>query len=72
MSVLLPDQALAWAGKAIGATLGRDADQQTRGTFMAFGRFGQQGMADVGRTAAASRKAAAGGRAATGGGGGAE
>jgi conjugal transfer/type IV secretion protein DotA/TraY len=72
MSVLLPDQALAWAGKAIGATLGRDADQQTRGTFMAFGRFGQQGMADVGRTAAASRKAAAGGRAASGGGGGAE
>ncbi|WP_158100956.1 DotA/TraY family protein [Variovorax sp. JS1663] len=51
MSVLLPDQALAWAGKAIGATLGRDADQQTRGTFMAFGRFGQQGMSDVGRTA---------------------
>lgn len=44
LSVLLPDQALAWAGKAIGAQLGRDAEQGTRGQFMAFGRFGQNGM----------------------------
>lgn len=42
LSVLLPDQALAWAGRAIGAQLGRDAEQGTRGQFMAFGRFGQQ------------------------------
>ncbi|KWT65020.1 MULTISPECIES: DotA/TraY family protein [unclassified Variovorax] len=57
MSVLLPDQALAWAGKAIGATLGRDADQQTRGTFMAFGRFGQQGMGEVAKGAQQLRAA---------------
>jgi len=42
LSVMLPDQALAWAGRAIGAQLGRDAEQGTRGQFMAFGRFGQQ------------------------------
>lgn len=59
MSVLLPDQALAWAGKAIGATLGRDADQQTRGTFMAFGRFGQQGMGEMAKSAQQSRAASA-------------
>ena len=47
LSVMLPDQALAWAGRAIGAQLGRDAEQGTRGQFMAFGRFGQQGMSDV-------------------------
>lgn len=44
LSVMLPDQALNWAGKAIGASLGRDTEGQTRGHFMAFGRFGQQGM----------------------------
>ena len=66
MSVLLPDQALGWAGKAIGASLGRDADQQSRGTFMAFGRFGQQGLADAGRVARA-----AGSKGRDGGGGGA-
>jgi len=44
LSVLLPDQALAWAGRAIGAQLGRDAEQHTRGQFMAFGRFGQNGV----------------------------
>jgi conjugal transfer/type IV secretion protein DotA/TraY len=44
LSVMLPDQALAWAGKAIGAQLGREAEQNTRGQFMAFGRFGQNGM----------------------------
>lgn len=67
MSVLLPDQALGWAGKAIGASLGRDADQQSRGTFMAFGRFGQQGLADAGRVA---REAGSKGRDGGGGGGG--
>lgn len=44
LSVMLPDQALAWAGKAIGAHLGREAEASTRGQFMAFGRFGQNGM----------------------------
>ncbi len=44
MAVLLPDQALAWAGRAIGSQMGRDAEQSTRGHFMAFGRFGQQGV----------------------------
>ncbi|MFZ3120183.1 MAG: DotA/TraY family protein [Variovorax sp.] len=52
LSVMLPDQALAWAGRAIGAQLGRDAEQGTRGQFMAFGRFGQQGMGEVVRGAA--------------------
>ena len=52
LSVMLPDQALAWAGRAIGAQLGRDAEQGTRGQFMAFGRFGQQGMGEVVRGSA--------------------
>jgi conjugal transfer/type IV secretion protein DotA/TraY len=69
MSVLLPDQALAWAGKAIGATLGRDADQQTRGTFMAFGRFGQQGMGEMAKGAQQLRAANAKAKGQGGGGG---
>ncbi|MBS0454171.1 MAG: DotA/TraY family protein [Proteobacteria bacterium] len=47
LSVLLPDQALAWAGRAIGAQLGKEAEAGTRAQFMAFGRFGQQGMGTV-------------------------
>lgn len=66
MSVLLPDQALGWAGKAIGATLGRDADQQSRGTFMAFGRFGQQGMGEMAKRAAQKRGGGASGGGGTG------
>ena len=66
MSVLLPDQALGWAGKAIGATLGRDADQQSRGTFMAFGRFGQQGMGEAAKSAARKRGGGAAGGGGTG------
>ena len=50
LSVLVPDQALAWAGKAIGATLGRDAEQGTRGQFMAFVRLGKDGLAAVSAT----------------------
>ena len=69
MSVLLPDQALAWAGKAIGATLGRDADQQARGTFLAFGRFGQQGMGEMAKAAQGARGAGGGGGPGVGGGG---
>ncbi|BEP35318.1 DotA/TraY family protein [Variovorax sp. V59] len=41
LSVVLPDQALAWAGRAIGAQLGRDSEHGMRGQFMAFGRVGQ-------------------------------
>lgn len=67
MSVLLPDQALGWAGKAIGATLGRDADQQSRGTFMAFGRFGQQGMGEMAKRAAQKRGGGTSGGGGTGG-----
>ena len=55
LSVMLPDQALAWAGKAIGAQLGREAEQNTRGQFMAFGRFGQQGMGEAVRSGAAKK-----------------
>jgi conjugal transfer/type IV secretion protein DotA/TraY len=58
LSVLLPDQALAWAGKAIGAQLGRDTEHGTRGQFMAFGRLGKDSFT----VASAAPKPKAGGK----------
>lgn len=44
LSVQLPDEALAWAGRAVGTSMGRDAESHNRAMFLTVGRFGQSAV----------------------------